>query len=691
MTLAEQRHLPILVVSKTQNQAEKLNSLLRAAGHAVRPAWAADLEGVEKQFAEGMPEAIFYFTESPEIELKDLMALRKKKAPAIPVICVTKDATEAEVAAAINQGARDLVSLEHPERLEAVLMRELKVMRQRRELLSSRELVQQYQARFQSLMAESNDAIAYAQDGLHMEANPAWLEMFGHQADEIEGIPVMDLFYPDDQGTLKAALKDLAKGKTVEPLEIRGVNAKGEPFEVKLELSAAELRGEPCVELAIRGDGGEEMQAKVAELAKRDTLTGLFHRHHFVELLADEMDKRRIDVAQAVLFIKPDKFSTIDDKVGPIASDTVLKLFAELLDKHLNKEDIGARFGGNIFTAILTRKNFKEIEAWCDKFCKAVASHVFDAGGQSLGMTASIGIADFGSDATNAGALISLAQQANTQAREAGGNRWTVWTPAETTESGGLSDVGWIKLITTALKQGNFQLAYQPIASLTGEGTDMFDVLVRMLDEDGREIMPNEFMPPAERNGLMVGVDRWIMEKAFKVLAERLKEGKKGQFFLRLSDQSLVDGSLTPWVGKLLEGHKLPPGSIVFQIAETSAESHLKDAKRLSEELRKLKCGVAIEHFGIGNSPLQMLDHLTLDFIKIDGSFMTRLNEDAIYEKVQGLIAKAQEKKIQTVAERVENANTMAVLFQLGVSYIQGNYVHEPEVVMAEDTRVAGM
>ncbi|HET9680126.1 MAG TPA: diguanylate cyclase, partial [Gammaproteobacteria bacterium] len=382
--MVEKRQLPILVISQSQNQAEKLNSLLRANGHVVHAAWANTPDDVQKSLQNAVPDTIFFFSDTTAIALDAVMQLRHKLAAATPILCVTKDATESEVAEIINQGARDLVSLEHPDRLEAVMLRELKIMRQRRELLTTRELVLQYQARFQSLMADTNDAIAYVQDGLHLEANPTWCERFGYSAEDIEGIPVMDLFYSEDQGTVKTALRDIAKGKAVDNLELRGVTAGGEPFELELEISAAKLRGEPCVELAIRGENDTgDMEERMAELAKRDNLTGLYHRHHFVDLLAEEMDRRRIDVAQAVLFIKPDKFSKIDDKVGPIASDTVLKLLGELLNEHLEEGDIGARFGGNIFTAILTRKDFKTIETWSDKFAKAAASNVFDAGGQS--------------------------------------------------------------------------------------------------------------------------------------------------------------------------------------------------------------------------------------------------------------------------------------------------------------------
>lgn len=691
--MSEQSFLPVLVIAQSQNNAEKLNGLLRSAGHAVRPAWAGSPADAEASLKQQTPDVIFYFVGTNGISLKDVMAIRNKLAPAIPVLGITKVADEDSMAEVIGQGARDLLSMENSARLEAVMLRELKVMRQRRELLNSRKLLKQYHDRFKSFMAQSGDAIAYAQDGIHMEANPAWAELFGYTSEDIEGIPVMDLFDGKGQGALKNALRDCAKGKKVNLLEIKGLNAQGEPFDAKLEITRAELKGEPCIEIAIRREAGGDtsaLEAQMAELSKRDPLTGLYHRHYFVDLLSDEMAAKKTNVAQAVLFIKPDKFSNIDDKVGPVSSDGVLKMFGDLLNQKLEKNDIGARFGGNIFTVLQSRKAFKDVEAWAEKFRAAVAGKVFEAGGQSLSMTCSIGIADFGMDAPNAGALISLAQQANKQARELGGNRAQLYKPPEE-EGGKLSDVGWIRQITSALKQGQFQLVYQPIASLEGSDSNMFDVLVRMLDDDGREIMPAEFIPPAERNGLMVGIDRWIMEQAVKVLADRLREGKKAHFFLRLSDQSLVDGSMPGWIEKLLNSHKVPTSNVVFQITERSAEGHLKEVKSLATKLMGMKFGIALEHFGVGHASMQMFEHIKMNFIKIDGSFMQALNEDAKREKVQQYIEKAKQLKIETVAERVENANAMAMLWQLGVNYIQGNYVQEPEVIMAEEARVPGM
>lgn len=687
--MADQNYLNLLVIAESQDTAERLNSVLRSEGHFVRPVWAADQKTARDIIREQIPDVIFLDIEHMGLDLDDVIKFRDDHCAGVPVVGLCRGDISNDVNAdAIMAGASDLVSTDTGPRLVAVTLREAQASRDRRELVRNRTLLSQYQARFEELLHESGDAIAYVQDGIHMEANPNWLETFGYGKHDIVGIPVMDLFFSEDHGTVKKALRDAAKGKEIPELELTGMTAEGDTFPVKLEITQTELEGEPCLELAIRAEGEDtsELQAQMADLAKRDPLTGLFHRHHFVDLLDEEMNQRKTAVAQAVLFIKPDEFSAIDDKVGPIASDTVLKLFGELLQNQLQNDDMGARFGGNIFTAIVNRPSVKEIEAWAEEFRAAVAGHVFEAGGQSLNMTASIGIADFATNANGAGALISLAQQANKQAREEGGNRSVLWRSQSDEESGGLSDVGWIRLITGAIKQNRFQLVYQPIAPLQGTEDNLFDVLVRMLDEDDKEIMPAEFMPAAERNGLMVGVDRWVVEHAFKVLGDRSKAGKQSSFFIRLSNQSVMDGSLAGYLKQLIDTHGLAPNSVVVQIPERAAELHIKEVVSLSQKLHDMQCRVALEHFGVGRNSMQILEHVKLDFIKIDGSLINTLEKQDVQDKVRQLIAKSKETAgAASVAERVETANAMATLFQLGVDYIQGNYVQEPEVVMAED------
>jgi multidomain signaling protein FimX len=694
--LVERSFLPLLVISQSQNNAEKINGILRGAGHAVRSSWVSNLDDAENAIQAQKPAILLCFLKVPEAPINDVIGLQQRLCPDAALIAVAQKMDETAAAAVIERGARDLVTLENERHLAAVIAREVAWVETTRALESTQTLVTEYQARFQDFLAESGDAIAYVQDGILTQANPSFAEMFGFESpDDIEGFTVMDLVAKEDQQTLKDALVSVNKGKQVDELKVHGMK-DDQPFETLLEFAQTELDGEACIEIAIRGEGGGDnsemqakMQAEMEEIGRRDQLTGLFHRHYFVDLVGHALKQPLKSALAALIIIKPDKFSDIEEKVGPLASDNVLRLLGTQLKEMADGKDQLARFGGNIFTALVVRRDIGEIEKFAEKVRTAIAGRVFEAGGQSTSMTVSMGIADFSNNARNAGALVALAQQAVKEAREKGGNRAVVYKPAEVDTEGRLLDTGWIKKITAAIKENRFLLVFQPIASLEGDVSEMFDILVRMKDEDGSEIMPGDFIPAAERNNLMSGIDRWIVNCAMKRLKERIAEGKKARFFIRLSEKTLADGKFLEWLDSQFKQHQPPADGIVLQIAESTAEKQLKEVKALGELANQYKQGIALEHFGIGRNPMQLFDLIKMNFVKIDGSFMPLIaTNEAKRELVQGIIEKARELKIETVAERVENANTMAVLWQLGVNYIQGNYVQEPEVVMAEDARL---
>jgi EAL domain-containing protein (putative c-di-GMP-specific phosphodiesterase class I) len=209
----------------------------------------------------------------------------------------------------------------------------------------------------------------------------------------------------------------------------------------------------------------------------------------------------------------------------------------------------------------------------------------------------------------------------------------------------------------------------------------MYDMLVRMIDEQGSVILPSEFLPAAERNNLMLNIDRWIITASMNYC----NHGAATQVFVRLSTLSMQESSLIAWITKELENHQMDPGRLCLQVPEREAAKHIKQTKHVVGALRKLGVRFALEHFGIDQNRFQILDILKPNYIKIDGELMHTLSTDTkMQESIQTVAAAADQRNIETIAERVENANAMAVLFQLGVHFMQGYYVDEPEVVVQE-------
>lgn len=215
----------------------------------------------------------------------------------------------------------------------------------------------------------------------------------------------------------------------------------------------------------------------------------------------------------------------------------------------------------------------------------------------------------------------------------------------------------------------------------------MFDLLVRMLDEQGQSVLPSEFIPAAERNNLMKNIDRWMLQAAIQFCEEQNAD----RVFVRLSRQSITDQATAVWLAKAFDEKNFDCSRLVLQVPEVDAAKHIKQTRDLVRHVKKLGVGFALEHFGIDQERYQILDLLKPDYIKVDGEMMhTLINDSKTQDTVGRIVAAAKERNIKTIAERVENANAMAVLFQLGLDYMQGHYVQEPAVVLQEVHTVTG-
>jgi EAL domain-containing protein (putative c-di-GMP-specific phosphodiesterase class I) len=224
----------------------------------------------------------------------------------------------------------------------------------------------------------------------------------------------------------------------------------------------------------------------------------------------------------------------------------------------------------------------------------------------------------------------------------------------------------------------------QPVASLQGDDPKMFDVLVRMLDPQGKEVLPSEFMAAAERNDLLKNIDRWVVGASLSFAAQR----KPGCLFVRLSKETAKDATFVDWLDNHVRASRADPQRLCFQVTEQAAAQYLTQIQALSAALRKRGFRFALEGFGSGRDPEGMLESIAVDFVKIDGAIVQGLTGDAqLQQRVRQLVEGATRKQVQTIAERVEDANTMAVLWQIGVQYIQGYFVNEPEKVVMHAER----
>jgi multidomain signaling protein FimX len=205
-----------------------------------------------------------------------------------------------------------------------------------------------------------------------------------------------------------------------------------------------------------------------------------------------------------------------------------------------------------------------------------------------------------------------------------------------------------------------------------------------MIDQQGKEVLPSEFMAAAGRNDLLKNIDRWVVGASLSFAAQKKPEC----LFVRLSRETARDAGFLDWLDNHLRNSRAEPRRLCFQVTEESAATHLTEVTALATALRGRKFRFALEGFGSGRNSTGMLDAVPLDFVKIDGTLVQGLSGDPkLQQSVRLLVESARKHGIQTVAERVEDANTMAVLWQVGVQYIQGYFVNEPEEVVLRAER----
>ncbi|MFK7886680.1 MAG: EAL domain-containing protein [Gammaproteobacteria bacterium] len=679
----------IFVISPKPDAAESVSQNLRNAGVAARCEWLGSEDDLADALTVRTPQLIFFFVATVgETPCDTLAPVRDQNAPGVPLILVAPQVDEDAISRVLISGGQDLVSLGNAVRMRAVALRELSHYRQRVELASMQNSAEKLEEQVATLVNESADAIMLVQEGIVVNVNPAWLGLLGYSDEaDLEGTPALDTFEESSHVAIKAAMVATNKGEwSGHSLDVKAIGSDESAVPVGAEFEKTVFDEEPCVRIVLTLDQAktEDKPRDIVEGSERHPLTGFFRRQRFLNEMGKHLESPSRGGLWLLAYIKPDSIAELREQIGPLSSDDLLLEFARLLQDQARQNDIYGQFGGDLFMVLMPRGTARDALAWAENLRQAVSKRVFAVADKSLSATCTIGLARFNADTEDLHDLIIKAQKAYLSGVKAGGNRTVLPDLDEDEEGHRTGDTVHIKKIKGALMQDNFRLVFQPVASLGGRSQQMFDVLLRMVD-GGREVMPSTFLPPAKRNGLMKTIDRWVIRNAIRFCSEHQPAG----LFIRLSTDSVLDETLAPWIGQQVAESNVSPRALIFQITESDIEARLLDAKNLAASLKSLGCAVALEHFGVTQQPLRTLEHVQLDYLKIDGSLMEGIATDKdLQEQVREYIDVAKEKRIATVAERVEDANTMAVLWSLGIEYIQGFYVQGPEEIVLEDDGV---
>jgi len=686
--LTDRHSISIAVLSKNEDDVALINGTLRDGGHAAHCHWIDHPDRLDETLAAERVELLIINCDSYSDGIRQVIKQKDRFNPEVPVIALRKEADESAIQEAMRHGACDLVSIGLKNRLESVVTRELRALRAERALNSTIASASEYKRQIRDYMQSSTAAIALAQEGIIIEANDAWLELFkAANVEEVKGLPLMDNFESESHAALKGALNAAIKGKWAkdEKLSVKPNIEVGHGDELELEFQRIDFDSAPSVHIRIAppDKSKQEPTALVHDALKRDPTTLFYHRAQFLERLKKRLSRKPKSGLHILAYVRIDKFDKVQEKVGIIESEEILGQFAEAVRKRMHPRDVGGRFEGTSLMVLLERGNARDGQVWGTQLTKRIAQTTFDIGDKSTQVTCTVGVCAVSDIFSNLEELVAATVDAHNLGKEAGGNTCFLNESAHEDTKQQEYDAIWVKHLKSALMDDRFLLAQLPIAGLRRDSIEMYDLLVRMINEQGNSVLPSEFLPAAERNNMMKNIDRWMIKSAI----DFCEQSNADRVFVRLSRQSIVDRSTLGWMQREFDSRKFDCSRLVTQIPERDAAKHIKQTRDMVRKLRKLGVGFAIEHYGIDQERFQILDILKPDYIKIDGELMHSLMTDSSMQSaVQRIVSAAAERDIKSIAERVENANAMAVLFQLGLDYMQGHYVHEPEVVLQDKT-----
>ena len=558
------------------------------------------------------------------------------------------------------------------------------------------EAMRAAEARFRSAFDSAPIGMVITRlDGTFDHVNPALCEITGYSRRQLEGMNFHAITHPDDVVADDLALKQMASGDlSVYRTEKRYIHADGHL--VPIEISSAVVRdgdGDPLNFLTQIQDITERklFEGRLQHLADHDSLTGLFNRRRFEEELTRELAlAERYGASAAVLAIDLDNFKYINDSLGHSIGDQVIGQAGEALAARLRKTDVLARLGGDEFAVILPRASVQDATGVADALLEAVTSVDLQAIGMRGGqVTASIGISVFepGSSLT-ADELLVEADIAMYDAKEAGRARTTVYNSGEERGQRMKARITWSDRIRDALAADRFVLYAQEIQSLTGDPVPRFELLIRMLSDDGDVIMPASFLQVAERFDLVQEIDCWVVRNAANILAEQQAAGRELVLSVNLSAKSITDPKLPAVIARALEAEGADPHGLCLEVTETAAIVNVERAKDFARAVAKLGCELSLDDFGAGFASFYYLKHLTFDVLKIDGEFVRDLTTSHMNQLlVKSVVDIARGLGKRTVAEFVGDEPTLELLREMGVDFAQGYYVGKPQPLEAVGLR----
>ncbi|MCC5794139.1 MAG: EAL domain-containing protein [Chromatiales bacterium] len=455
--------------------------------------------------------------------------------------------------------------------------------------------------------------------------------------------------------------------------------------ELSIELTASPITGadgQLAGAVVIMHDVTEirGLARRMSYQAAHDALTGLINRAEFERRLDQALDQvRESRTSHVVCYMDLDRFKAVNDTCGHMAGDSMLRELAGIIREKVRDSDSVARLGGDEFCMLLIGCPLDKARQIADDVCAAVRDYRFTWQDKIFSVGISIGLVEVGRESGTIKDILSAADSACYIAKQQGRGRVHVYSARDEVRARQRGDIHWLRQLQTALREDRFELHVQPIIALRAgvRSGPAAEVLLRLLDEQGRAVLPRQFFKSAERYQLMPAIDRWVVRSALTAIANggiRLPDERSCT--INLSGQSMVEESFLEFVVDVLDHSQIPPSRICFEVSENAVISGFEQARRFIGVLHGIGCQFCMDDFGSGFGSFTSIRDLSMDYLKVDGAYTRDLKPDSPnYQVVSAIISLGRTVGFRVIAEQVEQQADFEALREMGVDYIQGNFV----------------
>jgi len=680
--LSTDKSINLLIIHQSEEEAERILSLLRNYQIAVRPTRCIDEESLLGVLERKNIDLVLCQQLQQQLPTQTVIDHIKRMGQDLPVIALINDFDLDMISDAIEAGANSYCSPKLPEHMHHVIIRDMRNLQQRRRNIQLERDLRQTEKRCNSLLDSSKQAIAYIHDGMHAYSNQSYQELFKYaDNEELEVTPFLNIIAKEDVAKAKKVLRDINNNIMPEGnLEFKMVTSEGEVFDGIIDVSKATINGETCAQFIINIPSVDpEVEKELFEIKNKDLLTKFFNRSYFHDILADDVDQARSEPGDSLLMIAVDDERQHEKKMGIGNFDLFIVSIAEFLQSKLGDDVVYCRYNDAVFI-LKIKTNIERAEKAADKLRKLITEQIFNAGDTSTNCTVSIGVTQLTPQSESVNTVIKTLTDLIEKLKKDGGNGVAVFDPAEEEKQARAASKAWIDRITAGIENDRFILHYQPVVNIDGDDGQSYECLIRLKSDDDQLILPQQFIPVAIKYGFITEIDRLVLRKALLAI-------KNAEFdvslFIKVSSNSLTDSAFPSWLAGQLKELGISGEKLALEIKESELVTHATKMKPIIKAIKALHCKIVVEKFGSGLNSFSILKHFPVDMLKIDSSFMPGLAENTEnQEKVKDIVDKAHNQGKQVICEFIEDANTMSIMWKMSVNLIQGNFIGEPSEVM---------